>query len=299
MTVSDAPTVSVVIPVHNAAPFIKEAIDSVLAQSVRANQVIVIDDGSTDATPDVLRTFGDRIQWSSKRYGSAAASRNAGAAMADGTWLAFLDADDAWLPQKLERQLALTGDGNVGMVYSDRFNVGTRGDLPEVQSRIQPLYSGDVFLDLLLLGNYITLSSVLVRTALFRALGGFSETLRNAEDWELWIRMSESHRVAVCPEPLVRYRFHDAMKSSDPARMQTARRTIMHRALQSPRGARLSVATRRRILGSTARANGSDAARRGATWMAWQEFVRSLVAWPFDPAVYRDVARFVLGRTGR
>jgi glycosyltransferase involved in cell wall biosynthesis len=295
----ELPTVSVVIPVHNAASFIEEAVESVLCQSVRPHQIIVVDDGSTDGTADILRTFGGRIQVTSHRYGSAAASRNAGVARADGAWVAFLDADDVWLPEKLERQLALTADDRVGLVYTDRFNIGSRGNLPGIQSDIQPPYSGDVFLDVLVHGNRITLSSVIVRTALFRALGGFSETLRNAEDWDLWIRLSESHHVAVCLEPLVRYRFHAAMKSSNPARMQMARRTIVRGALELPRGSRLPAATKRRILGATARTNGSDAARRGAVWLALQEFVRSAVAWPFDPELYREVVRLALGRRGR
>lgn len=293
------PTVSVVIPAHNAVLFIKEAVDSVLDQSVRPSQVIVVDDGSTDGTAEMLRTFGDRITVTSGRYGSAAAARNAGAALATGAWLAFLDADDAWLPHKLERQLAVAADDRVGLVYADRFNTGDRGDLPEIQSQIQPLYHGDVFMDLLLLGNHITLSSVMMRTALFRALGGFSETLRNAEDWDLWIRLSESHRVEACQEPLVRYRLHAAMKSSNPARMQIARRTIIERALRLPRGLRLPAATRRRVVAAMAWTNGSDAARRGATRLAAQEFVRSVLAWPFDRRLYVDVVRFVLGRAGQ
>ena len=289
-------SVSVVVPVHNAEAFVAETIESVLAQTVPPMEIIAVDDGSTDGTAAILRGFGDQVQVLSRSGRSAASARNAGAAAATGVWLAFVDADDTWLPNKLERQLAFTDDPRVGMVYTDRFNIGDRGDLPAIQSEIQHMYAGDVFLDLLLLGNRITLSSVMVRRDLFNALGGFYEGLRNAEDWDLWVRLSADHQVAVCDEPLLRYRFHRGMKSGNPQRMQVARREVIRRALLTPRGRALPLVTRRRILAETARTNGFDAARRGARWLAWQEYGRSLATWPFHGALYGDLARLLLGR---
>src|SRR5206468_1276757 len=145
-------------------------------------------------------------------------------------------------------------------------------------------YAGDVFVDLLLLGNRITLSSVLLRADVFRALGGFAEHLKNAEDWDLWVRVAEANRVAACAEPLVCYRFHEGMKSGDPQRMQT------------PRGRTLPLATRKRIVAATARTNAWDASRRGAGTLACREYLRALAAWPFDYGVYHDMLRFILGR---
>jgi glycosyltransferase involved in cell wall biosynthesis len=290
------PSVSVIIPTHNAAAYIRDAVDSALGQTVPPLEVIVVDDGSTDGTAAVLRELGDRIRVISHRYGAAGAARNAGGAIAAGEWIAFLDADDTWLPDKLEHQLARTGDPRVGLVYTDRFNVGAIGDLPAVQSEIQPLYSGDIFLDLLLRSNRITTSSALIRTSLFRSLGGFATVLTDAEDWDLWIRLAESHRAEAIPIPLVRYRFHATNSSGNPFRMRRARRLVIDRALQLRRGASLPVTTKLRIRASMARTNGADAARRGATWLAFREFGQSALNWPFDVELYRAVGRVLLRR---
>jgi len=295
--VNNSTAISVIIPAFNAATFVRETIDSVFGQSVQPQEIIVVDDGSTDGTAAILESYGDRIRVLSGRRGSAAVARNAGARVAAASWLAFVDADDLWLPDKLEHQLAVAAaDERVALVYTDRYNIGTRGDLPEIQGSIQPLYGGDVFLDLLMLGNHITLSSVLVRADVFFELGGFSESLRNAEDWDLWIRVAERHHIVPCLEPLVRYRLHSGMKSSNPRHMQVARRAVIKRALALPRSRQLPATTIRRIEGATALTNASDAARRGARGLAWQELARSVAAWPFDPDLYKETLRILLRR---
>jgi glycosyltransferase involved in cell wall biosynthesis len=289
-------SVSVVIPAHNAEAFIREALDSVLAQTVQPCEIIVVADCCTDGTTDAVREYSGHVRLLFSDAGSAAAARNAGARAATAEWLAFLDADDCWLPEKLQRQLHKVADSNTALVYTDRYNFGDLGDLPEVHGTIQPLFAGDVFVDLLVLGNHITLSSVLVRRDVFRALGGFTETLKNAEDWELWTRVAAGHRVEACTEPLVRYRLHASSKSMNPEKMRVARVAVTESALGSERGRRLPATTRRRIRAATARTNGADAARRGATQLAWSEYFRSATMWPFDVALYRDVARLMLGR---
>lgn len=296
MSISKDPnTVSVIVPAYNTERFVAEAIESALGQSVAPLEVIVIDDGSTDRTADVLQKFGPAIAIVTQSNRGLPAARNAGAAMASGYWLAFLDADDLWLPHKLERQLQKAADPRLAMIYTDRFNIGERGILPIVQSAIQPLYSGDIFIPLLMLGNHITASSVTVRNEVFRALGGFAEDLRAAEDWDLWIRLAEHHLVGACTDPLVRYRFHGSMMSGDPRRMQIARREVVRRALQSPRGRSLDGSTRRRIVAATARTNGWDAARQRAWRLAAREYAHALLAWPFEAQVYRDLLRILAG----
>jgi glycosyltransferase involved in cell wall biosynthesis len=289
-------SVSVVIPAHNAEPFIRDALDSVLAQTVHPCEIIVVADCCTDGTTDVVREYAGRVRLLFSDAGNAAASRNAGVRAATGEWLAFLDADDCWLPEKLERQLQKARDPHTALVYTDRYNFGTVGDLPEIQGTIQPLFAGDVFVKLLLLGNHITLSSVLIRRDVFLALGGFTETLKNAEDWDMWTRVAAGHRVEACAEPLVRYRLHASGKSTNAENMRIARVAVTESALGSDRGRSLPAVTRRRIRAATARTNGADAARRGATQLAWSEYVRSATMWPFDIELYRDVARLMLGR---
>lgn len=108
-------TVSVVIPAFNAESFLGEALDSVLGQTARPTEVIVVDDGSTDGTRALVRRYSDAVRLVTQDNGGAARARNVGARQATGEWLAFLDADDVWLPEKLEKQLRLR---NAALIYT-------------------------------------------------------------------------------------------------------------------------------------------------------------------------------------
>lgn len=291
------PHVSVIIPAHNAELFVRAAVASALAQTHTDLEVVVVDDGSSDGTAAALASFGDRIRVLQQAQGGPAKARNLGASAARGTWLAFLDADDTWLPRKLERQLALADD-TIGLVYSDRYNTGSRGSLPEIQSDIQQMYEGRVFLDLLL-GNVITTSSVLIRRSIFDAIGGFSEdpSLPPAEDWDLWLRFAAEHQVRVCHEPLVGYRIHAASASQNPDRMNRARLRVVERALQLPSGRALSPAMRRRVWAATYATNGWDAGRHAKHKTAIGYYARAIEQWPFDRGPYRELLKACLGRS--
>ena len=181
--------ISVVIPAYNAAPFIAMTVRSALQQTYQDLEVIVVDDGSSDGTAACLEEFGDRIRVIRQANAGVARARNAGVALATGSWIAFLDADDLWLPNKLELQMAST---TAPLSYTNRFNIGARGGLPVVQSDSTPMREGDVFMPLLLEGNFITNSSVLIRRDVFEASGGFESSVSPAEDWDLWLRLAVS-----------------------------------------------------------------------------------------------------------
>ena len=288
--------IAAVIPVYNCEAFVADAVESALAQTVAPAEVIVVDDGSTDGTVAALSGVRSRIRLVSQQNRGLSCARNVGARAANAAWLAFLDADDTWLPDKLERQLAEARDPRVALVYTDRYNVGDRGTLPEVQGHALELYAGDVFVDLLVQGNNVTASSALVRADVFRKLGGFAEHLRAAEDWDLWVRIAESYLVAVCRSPLVRYRYHGAMMSRDPARMCNARRQVVERALASPRGRTLDRRTRRRVLASVALSNARTASVSGNASVALSAYRDAISATPLNRAVYAEFLRFVLRR---
>lgn len=282
------PTVSVIIPAYNAEAFISETVKSALNQTVSDLEVIVVDDGSTDRTVERLAEFGDRIYVHRQANAGVAAARNAGVDKASGSWIAFLDADDLWLPHKLERQLALQ---HAPLIYSDRFNIGARGGLQLVQSDSTPMHEGDIFTALLLEGNFITNSSVLLRRDVFEAAGGFAGGVSPAEDWDLWLRVAEHHPVAFCSEPLVRYRFHPDGCSRNHEKMARVRARVTSNALTLERGRKLPWSVRRQVWAKTWLSNGWDAGQAGARIQALRDYARSVAYWPVGIVPYKEAIR--------
>lgn len=285
------PQVSVVIPAYNAAAFIADTVNSVLRQTYQDLEIIVVDDGSKDGTVAALGAFGNRIRVHQQANGGVARARNTGVGLAQGTWVAFLDADDLWLPEKLERQLAIS---SAPMTYTDRLNIGARGDLPELQSLVTPMSGGDLFVALLREGNFITNTSVMIRRDLFQKLGGFYTGLNGTEDWDLWIRVAERHEIGFVPEPLVKYRFHAGSISRNYERMSRERTEVISRALALDRGQALDWMTRRQIWSQTWRTNGWDAGRSGARLNALAGYARAAMAWPLDPLPYKEAVKVCL-----
>lgn len=282
---------SVVIPAFNAQAFIDETVRSALAQTHGDVEVIVVDDGSTDDTLNCLERFGDRIIVHRQRNAGVAAARNAGVSKAKGEWVAFLDADDVWLPDKLERQLKAA---QAPLVYTNRCNIGARGDVPAVQTDVTPMHEGDVFLALLIEGNFITMSSVMIRRELFDEMGGFFEGLAGTEDWDLWLRVAERHSIRWCPEPLVRYRFHAAGISRNDRRMRQQRELVVARALALDRGQTLNWTTKRRIRAHTWMTTAFDAGRAGARGRALVDCGRAAIAWPLSLQTYKEALKLCL-----
>jgi glycosyltransferase involved in cell wall biosynthesis len=280
-------------PVRNGEPYLTEAIDSVLAQHASL-ELLVVDDGSTDGSLDTLAKYGSRLTLLRRSGAGAYRTRNAAARIATGRWLAFIDADDTWLPGKLEAQLAAAGDRP--LVYTDRLNIGNRGDLPAIHSELVPVRSGDVFVDLLLTGNFITTSSVLLRRDIFEELDGFVEHIPRAADWDLWLRVAERYPVEAIHEPLVGYRFHDTNISHDLDLVMCARRMVIDRALSSPRGRTLGRATQRRIRGHTWMTNAGDLARHQQRRRSLAACAQAARHWPFVSAPFKHALKLGLGR---
>jgi glycosyltransferase involved in cell wall biosynthesis len=284
-------TVSVIIPAFNADAYVHDAVNSALAQTHPDIEVIAVDDGSTDTTGTLLDAYGPRIRVVRQSNSGVAAARNAGLRIASGSWVAFLDADDVWAPDKIAIQLATIGDHRWS--YTDRFNVDERSRLLSRQSDITPMPDGDVFVPLLMRGNFITLSSVLIRRSIVEACGGFHDD-GLCEDWDLWLRVSQQHRVRYVREPLLNYRFTPTGLSSNHRAMAPARRTVVARALGSARGRTLPWRLRRQIWAETCRTNGWDAGRRGARLDALIDYARAAAAWPLDPQPYKEALKVCL-----
>lgn len=197
------------IPTYNHGTFLGEAVRSVLGQSARASEVIVVDDGSTDETAQVLRPYHGRIQVIQQPNRGVAAARNAGAAVAMGDLIAFLDADDAWYPLKLERQVdRFVRDPDLGLVHCGVEEVDGHGHA--VSLRLDGL-EGWVSRDMLLFRRGVILgggSAAVIRRAAFLDVGGFDEALSTSADWDLYYRIARRYPVGFVPEVLVRYRIH-------------------------------------------------------------------------------------------
>ncbi len=196
--------VSVVITVYNGADYVAAAIDSALDQRDARVEVVVVDDGSTDGSPAILAAFGDRIRLVTQRNAGVAAAVNAGVRAARGIWIAFLDADDVFDPMKVSRQLAACGGFDFS--YTDSLCVGEDLAEPVLRSSFEPPYQGDV-LDALLVRNFVVKSTVMLRRALFEAVGGMDETYRGVDDWPCWIKCAVRTRFGYLPEPRTVYRF--------------------------------------------------------------------------------------------
>lgn len=217
---SNRDRVSVIIPSYNAARFLPEAIDSVRQQTLPADEIIVIDDGSIDDTENIVKSLGPDIIYIRQTNAGVSASRNKGIGIATGEYIAFLDADDRWLPQKLEHQTkVLVANPHVGLIATDRAEVNAKGDLLLASLfKKQGLY--DVFENLhgspvpnalssLIRVNFIPTSSVLVRKSILEKVGVFDTTIRYGEDLELWARIALEYEIVCLPEVLIYYRRHN------------------------------------------------------------------------------------------
>ena len=187
---SPTPIVSVVIPVFNGASDLAAAIDSALNQRNCRVEVIVVNDGSTDATADLIASYGDRVRAiHQKNLGASglAKTRNNGVLAATGEWIAFLDHDDLWKPEKLSRQLDRAFTQNADVVYSNARNFGDVDRVADLRSDPAAMLEGDLFRSLLA-DNFIVMSSAMMKRSVFDAIGGFTESPVVAEDWDLWLK---------------------------------------------------------------------------------------------------------------
>jgi glycosyltransferase involved in cell wall biosynthesis len=204
--------VSVIIPVYNGKRFIEECLLSVLNQSHSALEIIVINDGSTDNTLNLLQKIkasDERVRIITIKNSGRAAARNKGIKAAKGYWTAFLDADDAWTCNKLDKQLKAANENNADFIYTERTWVDDSSCI-KAQPQKYDLPSGLIF-ESLVEGNYICTSTVLVKTSVLKLENGFDEsaTFKNVQDYDLWLRLSHKYIFQSLPDELCLYRLHD------------------------------------------------------------------------------------------
>jgi glycosyltransferase involved in cell wall biosynthesis len=286
-----APLVSVVLPTHNRAPWLGRAIESVLGQTHEPLELIVVDDGSTDETAELLARFGGRIEVVTQPHSGAYAARNRGMRHASGELIAFIDSDDAWHPDRLSSQLALMERPEVGLVYGDALRLrpsgrsdagGRRTCFAAVPPRRGRVADGFAW------ANFVPTVTVLVRRSCLEAVGGFPESHDVSADYLTWFRIAAIAEIDYVERVIADYTVHDAgisqdlghslearielfsaelERSDDPAQRAVLERLLfnlgLHLALAVVRGRAGNVT---RPLGLARTAVRSAASRRTAAW---------------------------------
>ncbi len=226
------PLVSVIIPTYNSARYVTTAIDSVLAQTVDDFEVLVVDDGSTDNTRELLSHRGQSVRYLYQNNAGVSAARNHGIAQSRGRYIAFLDADDIWLPHKLERQLtALDTAPATQLCYSAHFVVD---DALQALSVRRSGHGNSALEALLFRGNVVgSPSSVIVERGLMES-EGFDTRLSHSADWDMWIRLARRASFLYVDEPLIKYRRHDTNMSRNIALMESDSLLVLHKGLNHP-----------------------------------------------------------------
>ena len=231
------PKVSVVIPTYNYGQYIVGAVESVLNQTFRDMEVIVVDDGSADNTRELMAEFGDKIRYIYQPNRGLPAARNTGIRAGRGEYVAILDSDDLWLPQKLSVQVPLLDSRpEVGLVYTDAFvfdgetqvTIGTHRDAC-------PHPAGRIVAQLLFMCVMLT-PTPLIRRSVLDKVGLFAEdkAIKGCEDWDLWIRIAKVYDIDYIDQPLAKYRLHSSNMSRDPELMKLSSLNVLWKAFADP-----------------------------------------------------------------
>jgi len=209
-----SPVVSTIIPAYNAARFIAQAVESALQQGV-PQQIIVVNDGSVDDTSDIVRSYGDSVELIEQANGGVSSARNRGIAAARGEFVAFLDADDVWLPGKLSQQLALfAADPALGTVICDEVHVTDDGEIVRPSFLASRRCHGDLPIQAARLAkpvswlvreSFFPTSGVLTRRTVLARAGSFDTRLSICEDRDLWLRLAFEAPVGLVPDVMLRY----------------------------------------------------------------------------------------------
>ncbi len=209
------PLVSVIIPTYNRGWIIKEAVDSVLSQNFVDFELIVVDDGSTDNTRDILDAYKNDIKVFRHNNQGVSAARNRGIALASGRFVAFLDSDDLWLPDKLSMQVNFFNTNKEALICQTE-EIWIRNNVRVNPKKRHKKLSGMIFEPSLCL-CMVSPSAVMIKRELFEAVGLFDESLPACEDYDLWLRISSRYPVYLIDTPLIIKRGgHDDQLSQAP-----------------------------------------------------------------------------------
>jgi len=207
--------VSVLIPNFNYAQYVVKAIESVEKQTYKNIEIIVINNGSTDSSLELLKSLGSRINLINQKNMGQSGSRNSGLKHARGEFVAFLDADDTWEPTKLEKQIALFKDSEVGLVYTGLKRVNPQGEIISVQL---PLHRGRILEKFIKSPGAAVVggeSTAIMRKIALAQAGDFDPRLSVGSGWDMWRRIAAQWKIECVQEPLANYLQHNSNLSKN------------------------------------------------------------------------------------
>jgi glycosyltransferase involved in cell wall biosynthesis len=283
--------VSVIIPAYNAQEFIKETIDSAIHQTYPEVEIIVVDDGSTDNTPKILSGYGEKIKVIRQPNSGRSVANNKGIASAKGSWIAFLDADDTWMPQKISRQLELCSDYVIS--HTDSYFIGNNIEGNVRRSSLTRPFYGDVLRELLVT-NFISKSTVLARRDVILQYGCFDESYDCVIDWPLWLKICADHKLGYVLEPLTNYRVHSESATMKSRRTLPAHIRVISEAFSSKGVGSKYPNIRKKALASSFQINTHYAASSGDFWFAVKCSIKSLQYAPFSLRNWKNVIKSFL-----
>lgn len=227
------PLISVIIPAYNAGRFVLNAVESVTRQTFKDYEIIVVDDGSFDGTDNLLKQFLNILNYIKKDNAGPASARNAGIKAAKGKYIAFLDADDEWLPHKLSAQVDfLESNDNYSMVFSNALSFGE-----EERGLFLPantVFNEKDFLNIMLIGNKIPVLTVMIKKEVFRNIGYFDESKEfiSVEDYDLWLRVINKYKIKYLNDVVAKYRVGKSGISSDLAHLKEKENLVVEKFLK-------------------------------------------------------------------
>lgn len=294
------PLISVIMPAYNALPYIDQAIRSVLDQDYPNIELIVVDDGSRDGTPELAEQFGDRVKVLRQKNAGPAAARNRGIAESRGDFIAFLDADDVWLPGKASMQVRyLQNHPEVGVVYGDFRHWSPQADgtfskpplfiSEKAPFAVFPEHSGWIY-NALLFDNVVHIITAMLRRSVIEAVGGLDETLPTGEDYDFWLRISRQFRADKLDCTIAYYRDHAAGITKTP-RKENNEYKVLVKTLNAfgpigPDGIGVSSSRVRDRLFQLCFSHGYFHIRFGDPKVAQKAFAAALHHAPFKPKVW-------------
>ena len=290
------PTFDVIIPAFNAAQYLPKALDSVIAQTFPDWRILLVDDGSTDNTPEVIAPYqerlGDKLRYIRQNNARMSAARNTAIRHATAEFLAMLDADDIWLPNRLQRTYdRFQQCPSAGITYGFVARIDPNGNTMDVFDRRNRHAEGRIAPFLFMRMLDLPCPTVSVRRSCMNEIGGFDETLRASEDRDVWIRIGALHDIALIPEVIALYRVSPHSMSSDLHRMAQAQLHLIDKHYGLPGCGWLA---RRVALSWVYRQRAEGLGDRGRFPAAVKDSLKAIVYYPFQVHTLRTAASLLV-----